>query len=64
MKREDRIILAENTVECTKKGEYLYKGEIKKLIIPKKPECIEDMVIKEKLNQDKWFCVKDNIEKH
>ena len=63
MKREDRIILAENTVECTKKGEYPYKGEIKKLRIPKKPECIEDMVIKEKLNQDKWFCVKDNIEK-
>ena len=40
MKREDRIILAENTVECTKRGEYLYKGEVKKLIIPKKPECI------------------------
>lgn len=63
MKREDRITLAKDTVECAKKGEYLYKGEIKKLRTPKNPECIEDMVIKEKLNQDKWFCVKDKIEK-
>lgn len=63
MKVEVRRCLAKDTVECTRKGEYFYKGKIKKLRIPKKPECIEDMVIKEKLNQDKWFCVKDNIEK-
>lgn len=63
MKVEARRILAKDTVECTRKGEYLYKGEIKKLRIPKTPECIENMFIKEKLNQDKWFCVKDKIEK-
>lgn len=63
MKVEARRNLAKDTVECTRKGEYIYKGKIKKLRIPKNPECIEDMAIKEKLNQDKWFCVKDKIEK-
>ena len=32
MKVEARRNLAKDTVECTRKGEYLYKGKIKKFL--------------------------------